>query len=168
MASLPHLPTTSAHPQPRVTVHLHHFLSTHIPIPHIREVMQPLPIPTHGDALEPFLIPTILPSYMLVHTNHPSFSTLSFTTIRHLYLPTCTRAPSYIQYIPCGPHPSLYKPWPNSTAITHPQPKGSSGAIAHPPLHNHSTHCPSPTSGEPLDPFPIPTHPLQPKTTMGN
>ena len=96
--------------------------------------MQPLPFPTHGDALEPFLIPTILPSYMLVHTNHPSFSTLSFTTIRHLYLPTCTRAPSYIQYIPCGPHPSLYKPWPNSTAITHPQPKGSSGAIAHPPL----------------------------------
>jgi len=91
------------HPQPRVTVHLHHFLSTHIPIPHIREAMHPLPIPTYGK-------PTILPSYMLLHTNHPAFSTMSFTTIRHFYLPKCTRAPSYTQYIPRGrtlPYPNF-------------------------------------------------------------
>jgi len=56
-----------------------------------------------------------------------------------------------------GAHPSLSKPWRNSTAIAHPQPKGSSTAIAHPPLWGSIaaiahpqprgklwSHCPSP------------------------
>ena len=72
----------SAHPQPRLSVLLSHFLSTnipipHTPVPHIREAMQPLPIPTHGKPWSHCLSPTILPSYILVNNNHSSFSNAS-------------------------------------------------------------------------------------------
>jgi len=105
--------------------------------------MQPLPIPPYREAVEPLLIPTIL---------------TIFKTIRHLYLPTCTTAPSYIQYIPRKAHPSLSQPWPNTTPIAHSQPTGSSGAIAHPqPRGDAVQPLPIPTYREAVKPLLIPT-----------
>jgi len=126
--------------------------------------MQPLPIPTYGEAVEPFLIPhnpTIVHvgTYKspilfnnIIHNHPPFLSTNMYEgTILHIH------TQPYIQYIPRGAHPSLSQPWGNSGAIAYPQPKGSSGAIAHPPLWGRSaaiahpqprgklwSHCPSP------------------------
>ena len=88
----------SAHPKPRVSVLLRHFLSTNIPIPS-----------THCPSLH-----TGKPwSHCLSpHFYHPTYCyiTILFKTIRHLYLPTSTRAPSYIQSLPRKrtlPYPNL-------------------------------------------------------------
>jgi hypothetical protein len=113
--------------------------------------MQPLSIPTYGKPLSHCLSPNILPSYMLVHTNHPSFSTILFTSIRHFYLPTCTTAPSYISI-----HSATFNTYgwgrtftyPNLLPSADPLPWANSAAIAHPPLWGMPcSHCPSPTYG---------------------
>jgi len=115
--------------------------------------MQPLPIPTQGKPWSHCLSPTILPSYILVDTNHPSFSTILFTSIRHFYLPTCTRAPSYI---------SIHSPTFNTYG---------GGGAPFPSLGKHCSHSPSPSLGEAVHPLPIPNlrqtvHPL-PIPTLG-
>ena len=61
--------------------------------PQIWEAMEPMPIATQGKPWSHCPSPTILPLYMLVNKNDPSFSTILFKRIRHFYLPTCTWAP---------------------------------------------------------------------------
>jgi len=105
--------------------------------------VQPLPIPTYREAVEPLVIPTILTSYMLLHKyiiqNHPpSLSpNMYHRTILHSIL-TAQTAPFPIQTLP-----KHYTQSPSPT-------KGSSPAIPHPLFP------------QPMPPLPIPT------TTMGN
>ena len=112
-APLPHLPSGSAHPQPTVRVHLHHFLSTNIPIPHTHPPHTgsnaAIAHPYTGEAVEPLLIPhhpTIvhLGRYKspilfnnIIHKHPPFLSTNMYEgTILHIH------TQPYIQYIRRG------------------------------------------------------------------